>query len=325
MSHEVETMAWSNEIPWHGLGKKVDGNLSPHEMLVSAGLDWEVMVAKQVSILEDGNIVDNESKGHLIRKVTKNGVHYYNSLDSVGEGWTPLQNEEAFEFFKEFVDADNMTMETAGSLHNGKIVWGLAKVNQNFTIFNGDKIESYLLFTNPHSYGKTIDVRFTPIRVVCNNTLTMALNRTGNFFRSSHRTAFDAAKAKEALGIATAKLLSYKETALFLGSKEFKDETVNEFFDLVFPVQMLREKNVERETTKKRSKNSLLCNHTLEYQPGKEFAPNSWWQALNAVTYVTDHLMGRTQEARVENMWYGTTKDTKLKAFELATEFASKA
>ncbi len=211
MSHEIETMAWTNEIPWHKLGKSVSNDLTPKEMLIAAELDWEVFVEKQCSILTDGTVVENEGKDHLIRKRIVGENTVYNSLDSVGEGWKPFQNEEAFSFFKEFVGTGDMSMETAGSLQNGKIVWGLAKVKQSFTLFGGDRVDSYFLFTNPHSYGKTIDVRFTPVRVVCNNTLMMALNRNGNFFRSSHRVEFDPNKAKEALKIASNKLEEYKE------------------------------------------------------------------------------------------------------------------
>ena len=320
MSHEIETIAWANNVPWHGLGKNVSDDLTPKEMLIAAQLDWEVFVEKQCSILADGTVVENEKKDQLIRKRVVGENTYYNSLDSVGEDWKPLQNEQAFSFFKEFVGTGDMKMETAGSLQNGKIVWGLAKVNQSFTLFGGDRVDSYLLFTNPHSYGMTIDVRFTPVRVVCNNTLTMALNRNKNFFRSSHRVEFDPNKAKEALAIATNKLEEYKEQSEFLGSIEFTDGAVNEYFDKVFPVQVVKDKVSKNE--KKRSRNSLLATQALEYQPGKEFAPNSWWQALNAVTYITDHMMGRTQEARLENMWYGLVKEKKLQALELAVEYA---
>ena len=94
-------------------------------------------------------------------------------------------------------------MHTAGSLRDGEYVWALAKVKESFDVFGEDTIDSYLLFSNPHKYGKSIDVRFTPIRVVCNNTLTMSLEaESKNSVRLSHRTEFNPDMVKETLGIA---------------------------------------------------------------------------------------------------------------------------
>jgi N-acetyl-gamma-glutamylphosphate reductase len=83
--------------------------------------------------------------------------------------------------------------------------------------------------------------------------------------------------------------------------------------------------SVKKEEKVKVSKNAKLVMSAIEHQPGVEFAPGSWWQALNSVTYVTDHLLGRTDDTRVYNMWYGTTKDLKTKAYNLALDFASKS
>ena len=214
-----------------------------------------------------------------------------------------------------------MKMETAGSLQNGKIVWVLAKVGNGFTLFGGDKVESYLLFTNPHKYGMSIDVRFTSIRVVCNNTLTMALNgKANNVFKASHRVEITNEAIQETLGIVETKMEQYKENVEFLGSKRYSQEAIADYFDEVFPL-VLTVKDRKREA-KKVSKSAGLALQALTHQPGLEFAPGSWWQGLNAVTYVTDHLMGRSDDARVHNSWYGQTKDLKLKAMKLALEYA---
>ena len=111
-------------------------------------------------------------------------------LTNIGQIWNPVQNEEAFEFFSEYVLAGDMEMHTAGSLKGGQMVWALAKVKESFDLFGGDKVESYLLFSNPHLYGKSIDIRFTPIRVVCNNTLSLSLEQ----------------QAERSIGMATQKL-----------------------------------------------------------------------------------------------------------------------
>jgi len=171
MSHELEIvngeaqMAYAGDTPWHGLGVKVPADLSPIQMLDKAGLNWSV--EKESLITSSGFAVPD--KKALVRS-SDNKV-----LDIVGKDWNPVQNQEAFEFFDDFVSSGDMEMHTAGSLKGGQIVWALAKVKESFKVFGNDEVESYLLFSNPHRFGQSVDVRFTPIRVVCNNTLTLSL------------------------------------------------------------------------------------------------------------------------------------------------------
>lgn len=314
MSHEVETMAWTNEKPWHGLGFEVSNKLTALQMMKASKTDWTVSKAPLFAKIQDQNIMLPEMA--LVRDSDQS------ILDIVGEDWTPTQNETAFDFFREFVEQGKMTMETAGSLKKGKMVWVLAKVGNNFELFDGDKVESYLLFSNPHQYGMSIDVRFTSVRVVCNNTITMALNAKANkVFKASHRAALDLSVVKETLGIVEKKMVEYKANATFLGSTEYTDESVLEYFNEIFP----RPPSVKEDKAEKISKNAKNAVLALTHQPGVEFAKNSWWQAYNAISYVTDHMMGREDDTRVYNMWYGQTKDLKLKAFAKAMDYASKA
>jgi len=150
-------------------------------------------------------------------------------LDVVSDDWNPVQNAEAFDFFNEFVEAGDMEMHTAGSLREGQIVWGLAKVKDSFELFKGDQIDSYLLFSNFHKYGHSTDVRFTAIRVVCNNTLTLALNSKAQsdlVVRLNHRKKFDANFVKQTLGIARDNMENYKEMAEFLSKKKFSVDSL---------------------------------------------------------------------------------------------------
>ena len=127
-------------------------------------------------------------------------------------------------------------MHTAGSLQDGKWVWCLAKVAESFELFGGDRVDSYLLFSNPHIYGRAVEVRFTPTRVVCNNTLQLSLGTaTDNKIRLNHRSTFDPELVKETLGIASEKMAKYKEMAQFLGTKSYKPQIVAEYFKEVFP------------------------------------------------------------------------------------------
>jgi phage/plasmid-like protein (TIGR03299 family) len=314
MSHEIEMvngqaqMAYAGETPWHGLGVKVPADLSPAQMLQKAGLDWSV--EKQSIITSEGHAIPE--KKALVRS-SDNKV-----LDIVGKDWNPVQNHEAFEFFNDFVTSGDMEMHTAGSLKGGQIVWGLAKVKESFKVFGNDEVESYLLFSNPHRFGQSIDVRFTPIRVVCNNTLTLSLSQQANqSVKLSHKKAFDASQVKDMLGIASSKLQQYKEMAEFLGSKRFNGETFEQYLNSLFPTYSKKEEEL--------SKPAKRIMELVDTQPGANFAPGTWWSAFNAVTYFTDHERGRDADARLQSAWFGQSKGLKLKALETAIEYAEAA
>lgn len=318
MAHNIEfinnvaQMAYAGQTPWHKLGKKVPEDLTPEQMLEAAGLDWEVMKLPLIANADGVEIQTNRSA--LVRK-TDNKF-----LDVVSDDWKTIQNAEAFEFFNEYVMAGDMSMETAGSLRGGQIVWGLAKVKDSFELFKGDIIQSYLLFSNFHKYGCSTDVRFTPTRVVCNNTLSMALHgKSERMIKVSHRKDFIAQDVKEMLGIATDKLQKYKEVAAFLGSKKAKTESVVEYFERIFPM------TPGREGEGKQSKNATAALHLLETQPGHEYAAGTWWQPLNAVTFMTDHVLGRSADSRLSSSWYGINRTLKNRAVDLAIEMAEAA
>ena len=319
MAHELEfvngqaQMAYSGDVPWHGLGVKVPADLTPEQMLEAAGLNWSVEKIPTFAKINGQEVAVGQSA--LVRSFDDK------ILDVVSDDWNPVQNSEAFDFFNEFVAAGDMEMHTAGSLKQGQIVWGLAKVKESFELFKGDQIDSYLLFSNFHKYGFSTDVRFTPIRVVCNNTLTLSLNsKVERMAKISHRKVFDPGNVKEMLGIATDKLAKYKEMAQFLGSKKAKDEDIVEYFTRIFPVTGSSEKK-----TKEISKNAQIAIDILHTQPGAEYAEGTWWQPFNAVTYLTDHLAGRSADTRLTSSWYGSNKNLKTKALELAVEMAEAA
>jgi phage/plasmid-like protein (TIGR03299 family) len=303
-------MAYAGELPWHGLGTKVPADLTPVQMLEAAGLDWSVEKIPAFAKVGGKNV--NIGQSALVRSMDNK------ILDVVSDDWNPVQNAEAFDFFNEFVAAGDMEMHTAGSLKDGQIIWGLAKVKESFELFKGDKIDSYLLFSNFHKYGFSTDVRFTPIRVVCNNTLTLSLNsKVERMAKISHRQVFNPDDVKGMLGIATNKLAQYKEMAQFLGSKRYNNENIVEYFTRIFPVTGSNEKK-----KKEVSKNAQYALDVLETQPGAEYAPGTWWQAFNAVTFLTDHVIGRTADTRLTSAWYGYNKGVKTKALETAVEMA---
>ena len=300
----------SKGVPWHGLGVPVHDNMTPIEMMKAAGLDWTVK--KVESFVEHNGEQIPTGQQALVRE-TDGKI-----LTNVGGNWNPCQNETAFEFFNDFVKAGDMVMDTAGSIHDGKMVFAAADVKDGFTLFGGDEVKGYLLFSNPHQYGKCIDVKFVMTRVVCNNTLSMALTEKNQpAVRLSHRNEFDASVVKELLGISHTRVQQFKEAADFLGSKRYTDEAYIRFLGKVFGTSSQEDKVLSRTGER--------ALEIVETQPGANFKPGSWWNALNAVTYITDHELGRSDDARATSSLFGANSRKKLDALDLAVEMAEAA
>jgi len=317
MSHEVETMAYAGQVPWHGLGTRVSADLSPRQMMQQADLEWSVESVPTVAQFGD-DLIPTGTKA-LIRESDKSVL-----APMIGDNWEPVQNEEAFNFFNEFCAAGDMEMHTAGSLMGGKMVWVLAKIKESFDILGKDQVDNYLLFSNPHMYGKSVNVRMTPVRVVCNNTLTMSLaQKSNNEVKLNHRQAFNADLAKEKLGIAHEKFEQYKEFATFLASKRAKSADVIQYFNTIFPHANTGGKEVKGYDELSRSGKQAF--DILETQPGADLAPGTWWNALNSVTYMTDHVLGRNNESRLSSAWYGYNAGRKVRAINTAIEYAEAA
>lgn len=335
MAHELEivngkaSMAYTGELPWHGLGVKVDPNMSPKEMMQAANLDWTVE-KEDVFFQRNGQMVPAPKKKALVR--TNDNAY----LDIVSEDWIPVQNEEAFEFFSEYVKNGDMTMETAGSLKDGRIIWGLARIGESFSLFNGkDEVTNYLLLSNPHQFGRGVDIRTTPIRVVCNNTISMALQGKAALGISlSHRKSFDVNKVKETLAEASQMLGNYREMAEFLSKKRYTQESLFEYFTKVFPKTSNAKGDVSFKElmasfksgdSKLASRNAINAMEVVETQAGAELGKGTWWSAYNAVTYMTNHTMGHNPDTRMQSLWFGGNKNRNIEAMGLAIEYAEAA
>jgi len=317
MAHNVETMAYAGETPWHGLGKKTSPDLTPEQFMVEAQLDWEV--AKRPLTYRWKNPATGKEEHKKSSGVALVRLSDGKELDQVSGDWEPVQNAQAFEFFYEYVMAGDMEMHTAGSLQGGRIVWALAKTKESFTICNRDQTDAFVLFTNFHIYGKSTDVRFTPIRVVCNNTLDLALNQVAKRgLRMNHRRAFDANKVKEAMGIYREKFEEHRLLCDFLASRKAKKDKVKEYASQLFPLSEAAKEKKEEEL----SRNAKLCLELIEKQPGAQFGAGTWWPVFNAVTFMTDHVMGHKADSRLNAAWYGANRQLKIDALHLAKEMA---
>lgn len=340
MAHKVETMAYAHEVPWHGLGFKVSNDMTPAQMLKAAKIDWSV--SKRPLFIGGWQ----EKDGKKTAKINGN-AHISKTafalcrdeddseLSVVGASYRPVQNKDAMGFFSKFIEAGHMTMETAGSLYNGRYVWVLAKIGSSFSLANGDKVEGYLLLCSPHVHGKSLLIQFTPVRVVCWNTLMASVGdnwgknakaQAIGQFRMPHSIEFtdDVKEAAEVtLGVAKEQLDGFEQVARLLSKKRVSDEDTQEYFLDVMRIDHDDFKVAAESEGMGRQKGAKmleLFHQALEKAPGQDLATarGTLWGALNAVTYVADHQQGGTRDIGLKNAWFSSWARTKRRALDLA-------
>ena len=191
MAAAVETMFYVRELPWHGLGKRLEEAPTSKEAIIQAGLDWEV---------DQRPIYD--AFGKEIPRYRANTRSTDNSiLGIVTDKYQVVQNAEAFEFTDSLID-EGVTYETAGSLRDGKTIWLLAKMPQQKIL--DDEFDPYVCFTNTHDGTGSIKAFMTPIRVVCYNTLNLAISQAKRAWSTKHMGDMKSKleEARETLGFA---------------------------------------------------------------------------------------------------------------------------
>ena len=306
--NDIEYMADYTDPPWKHFGTEIPNDAtSVDQILQTTKLDWTVEKVQNYYTWNNETFPNNQV---LIRSDT--GY----KLTDISDDWKPVQNHALMNFILSFIKTTPMSLCMAGELKGGEIVWVLAKADAGFDVFDGDIVESYILFTNPHQYGKCFDIRFLPLRKVNNTTLTLSLQTRGELsVKINHRQKFDASLAFETATTINKKMKEYKLKAEFLGSKQFTKEQVEAYFMELFPAMSKKDPNGL----------SLSGKHAinlLEKQPGKEFAPGSWWQVFNAAVFLMDYHRARSKESLINSAWYGPRKSFKIKAYDLALSYA---
>ena len=231
MSHQVETMAFANETPWHGLGNPVDDTLSPEQMMTAAGCDWEVQLTQTHSppnhAQHPGEPIDGS---HFIERTLDGSI-----LGEYGDGdYKPVKNIELFNFFEEFIDNGSMYLHTAGSLHNGRKVWCMATTKEAFSLGKDDEVVNNLLFTISHTGKHANSALQTPIRVVCANTMRLALSNGDDIVTHNHRAVFDPEALKVALGISSQQFGELEELAIAMAKRSLSGDEEIDYFRTVF-------------------------------------------------------------------------------------------
>lgn len=303
-------------LPWYGVGTPYCGE-DPDTFMRNAGLDWQVKKTPTFFLGDDGEL-HRSSKYALIR--TDNNVE----LSSVTQTWEEAQNsllrDFVFDFSKHKI-SKKITPHSAGELDNGKIVWITAHVNESVDLFNGqDQINSYLLFVISHIYGKSISISYLPSIMRCSNVIRKMLgarSRKELEYRINHRATFDPEIAAKTLNLVSQSMTEYADLAEYLGSKRFTNDTLQQFLKQVFPTQS--------NDTDVLSRSSKTIIKILDEMPNADVKKGSWWAALNAITYYTNHVHGKTQNKRWESLIEGTSRAKNTRAFELAQEYAEMA
>lgn len=227
MAANVESIFYVRETPWHGLGTRVMEAPNSKDALKLAGLDWKVV--QEPLITAYGNEVEGFKAN--VRDVD-NQV-----LGVVGDRYRIVQNEEAFAFTDELLGY-GVRYETAGSLQGGKKVWMLAHLPHEY-IIGGEHISPYLLFSNSHDGSGAIKVAITPIRVVCNNTLNLALNTAKRSWSAIHTVGIHEkmSEARHTLGLAEQYMEELGKEFEYLRGKKMSDHQVNEYIEMLLPVE----------------------------------------------------------------------------------------
>lgn len=335
MSHEVEvvngqaSMFYVGDKPWHSLGKPVRRGLTTREGIIEAGLNWTVSL-KPLFVQPDpeDDAFEQLAWNATVRDSDKT------ILGVVGPTYKPLQNVDAFAFFDPFVENGMATLETAGSLRNGKRVWILAKVALDpIEIVKGDSIERFIVLSNGHDGTMAIRCGFTPVRVVCANTLAMAHGDKGSKLLRVRHT--DKAKdtlevIRDTMNLLNAEFEATAEQFKTLAKHRVNTEDLKKYIRMVFKpqvVQVAEEMGVETETDGRADK---LLNKILplfEKGRGNDLpgVAGTLWGAYNAITEFTTWERGRNADNRLDSLWFGDSAAVNQRALQLATKMVAAA
>lgn len=240
MAANVESMFYTRTKPWHGLGTRVDSAISSDEALIKAGLDWKVV--QQEVLTEEGKIIPGYKAN--VRDID-NKV-----LGVVTNRYKVVQNVDAFAFTDELLGS-GVKYETAGSLQEGKRIWLLARMPQEY-IVTGERISPYLVFMNSHDGTGAIKVAITPIRVVCQNTLNLALSSAKRSWSMIHTGNIESKleEAKQTLFMAHNYMENLGKEIENLRKIKLTDSEVMDYINMLFPITEnateLQIKNVEK-------------------------------------------------------------------------------
>lgn len=321
MAHLVQQMAYVGQTPWHELGNQLPPRQPLEVWAKQAGMDWRICetpvryMAEQAGAF--GSIMTFEDQKVLYRSDTKA------PLSVVGGRYQVVQPREVLEFYRDLTEISGFELETAGVLKEGKKFWALARTGKQTLLKGNDAVTGYILLAT--SCDGTLATTATPttVRVVCNNTLSIALNGTSSAVRVPHSTTFDAQAVKRQLGIAVSGWDTFMYRMKTLSERKVKShESMNYFLRVMC--------QVDGHADNQSLTNERALKKVQELYEGRgrgaelSAAKGTAWGLLCAVTEFVDHeRRARNQEYRLDSAWFGQGAGLKQRALDHALQLAS--
>ena len=336
MPAKVQTMAYYGAVPWHKLGTPVPNGVKAEEMIRAAGLDWNVELRPAPGAREINR--RHEFSRYEVVRLPRPKTHETEVLlGVVSRRYRPLQNVEAFQFFDSIVAESKLGsgtdgspgqskayFETAGALGEGERIWVMARMPGAMEIVRGDECFKYLLLSNTHTGEGSVSVKFTSVRVVCQNTLMMALEDGQKAYRVRHSRMMQFRLDELGKFLAITQQVYQQAEELFkqLAKTQMIEQRLDHYLEAVFPRSEAQKKNGNRPQRWDFVKKLFESRQDLQ-MPGVK---GTLWGAFNAITRFEDYKQPQQEEGadqRLERTWFGSGADIKLKALEKAKEFAA--
>lgn len=318
MSANIDTMAYAGATPWHGLGTSVKEVMTSEEAIKAGGLNWEVEKKKiHFESKEKKEMIEFPGKFATVRTDKDVG------LGIVGGQYTIMQNHEAFTFFDNIVTKKEAIYHTVGSLGKGQKIWLLAKLPKSIEVVHDDVVDQYLLLSNSHDGTSAVSVRFTPIRVVCQNTLVAAFNSSSYVVNVRHSSKMHGKveEAQRILGISKEFYTHFEEMAKAMVKKPLTEDTLE---TLLKGIGYGKDKEDS-------TRSSNIRDTIMKYiETGKgntsKRVKGTLWAGVNGIVEYVDY--GRLTKDmgdgvvsnRLESVWFGGGATIKLKAWNTAVE-----
>ena len=318
MAHCVENMAFINTTPWHGLGQRLPENQPLDIWQKAAGMDWRIEESAVLFRADPQKPFDVHT--HAESKVLyRSDTHM--PLSVVSARYQTVQPAAILEFYRDLVSVGGFELETAGVLKDGKKLWALAKTGQETILKGGDRVKGYLLLATSCDGTLATTAQFTSVRVVCQNTLQMALGDRDGVVRVPHSTQFDPEAVKRSLGVAGTQWATFQDTIQALAERKVNRWDVMRYVTTVLgdPERPLPEQPHERAMKK-------VVDLFAREGRGADLASadGTAWGLVNAVTeYVDHHRRARSQDSRLDSAWFGPGATLKARALTEAVKLVA--
>jgi phage/plasmid-like protein (TIGR03299 family) len=322
MAHAIEKMAFVGDTPWHQLGSELPAKQPIEVWAKKAGMDWTIRetpvryMAEQAGAL--GSILTFNDQKVLYRSDTKA------PLSVVSNRYQVVQPMEVLEFYRDLTEVSGFELETAGVLKAGRKFWALARTGKETKLKGGDLVKGYVLLATSSDGSLATTATPTTIRVVCHNTLMIAINGAARAVKVPHSTVFDAQAVKKELGIAVSNWDSFMYRMKTLSERKVKSHEAMNFF-LKVMCQTDQQPDTEQRLTNERALKRAQALYEGEAK-GAELASaqGTTWGLLNAVTQYVDHeRRARSQDHRVDSAWFGQGALLKQRALDHALQMVA--